>query len=128
MKPDTDFALYFAPEKDELGVNLLTYKTGSDDGYFLLLASPGMDTKETRCAQRCGLRARHLWPDDRQEARSSQESAALRENLNDNDRFEIVRFDRRLNRCSTSSSKPTPVIATMPKVHQRDSNRWRHGD
>jgi Ca-activated chloride channel family protein len=46
VQPDADFALYFAPEKDELGVNLLTYKSGDEDGYFMLLASPGMDVKE----------------------------------------------------------------------------------
>jgi len=46
VQPDADFALYFAPEKDEIGVNLLSYKTSDEDGYFLLLASPGMDVKE----------------------------------------------------------------------------------
>src|ERR1041385_170401 len=40
VQPDTDFQLYFAPEKDEVGVHLLTYRNGGDDGYFLLLASP----------------------------------------------------------------------------------------
>ena len=43
--PDTDFALYFAPEKDELGVNLLAHKTSGSDGYFLLLVSPGLEAK-----------------------------------------------------------------------------------
>src|SRR5262249_47226140 len=37
---DSDFSLYFAQEKDEIGLNLLTYKTVGEDGYFLLLASP----------------------------------------------------------------------------------------
>src|SRR5436190_16719556 len=46
VQPDTDFALYFAPEKDEIGVNLLTHRGSGDDGYFLLLASPGVDVKE----------------------------------------------------------------------------------
>src|SRR5262249_26814736 len=43
---ESDFALYFAAEKDEIGLNLLTHKTGGEDGYFLLLASPGVDVKE----------------------------------------------------------------------------------
>src|SRR5207245_5517569 len=30
VQPDTDFALYFAPEKDEIGVNLLTYRTSDE--------------------------------------------------------------------------------------------------
>ena len=46
VQPDTDFALYFAPEQEEVGLNLLTYKRRGEDGYFLLLASPGMDAKE----------------------------------------------------------------------------------
>ena len=37
MKPDTDFQLYFAPEADEIGLNLMAYKSGSDDGYFYAL-------------------------------------------------------------------------------------------
>src|SRR5580658_745807 len=48
VRPDTDFALYFAPESDEVGVNLLTCKPPGDDGYFLLLASPGVETKSAK--------------------------------------------------------------------------------
>ena len=46
--PNTDFALYFAPEKDELGVNLVTYKVAGEDGSFLLLASPGLDVDDSK--------------------------------------------------------------------------------
>lgn len=34
------FRLFFGREDQALGVNLLTYKTGSEDGYFLLLVNP----------------------------------------------------------------------------------------
>ena len=94
VQPDTDFALYFAPEKDEIGVNLLTYKRGDDDGYFLLLASPGADVKE-----------KHLILKDvafvldtsgsMAGAKLEQAKKALKfcvENLNDGDRFEVLRF------------------------------------
>src|SRR5207237_5856096 len=33
VKPDTDFQIFFASEADEVGVNLMTYRTSSDDGY-----------------------------------------------------------------------------------------------
>ena len=92
--PNTDFALYFAPEKDELGVNLLAHKTGGEDGYFLLLASPGMDVKD-----------KQVMPKDvafvldtsgsMAGKKLEQAKKALRfcvENLNDKDRFEIIRF------------------------------------
>src|SRR5882762_2145936 len=33
---------------DALGLNLLTYKTPGEDGYFVLLASPGVEVKNTK--------------------------------------------------------------------------------
>ncbi len=39
-KPDIDFKLYFSTNNDDVGMSLLTYKTGSEDGYFLLTAAP----------------------------------------------------------------------------------------
>ncbi len=94
VKPDTDFALYFAPEKNELGVNLLTYKTGNDDGYFLLLASPGLDTKEKRIVPKDVVfvldTSGSMTGKKLGQARKALQFCV--ENLNDNDRFEIVRF------------------------------------
>ncbi len=92
--PNTDFALYFAPEKGEVGVNLLTHKTGEEDGYFLLLASPGMESNEKRILPKDvafvldtsgSMAGRKL----------DQAKKALRfcvENLSSNDRFEVIRF------------------------------------
>jgi len=39
-KPDIDFKLYYSTNNDDVGLSLLTYKSGNDDGYFLLTASP----------------------------------------------------------------------------------------
>ena len=43
IRPDTDFKLIFSRSKQAVGVDLLTYRQGSEDGYFLLLASPGLE-------------------------------------------------------------------------------------
>lgn len=94
VQPDADFALYFAPEKDEIGVNLLTYKPGDEDGYFMLLASPGVDVKEKQVILKdvafvldtSGSMAG---------AKLEQAKKALQfcvENLSDGDRFEVIRF------------------------------------
>ena len=92
--PDADFALYFAPEKDELGVNLLTHKTDGDDGYFLLLVSPGMDTKDQKVMPKDvafvldtsgSMAGKKL-----EQAKKALQFCV--ENLNHNDRFEIIRF------------------------------------
>ena len=91
---DTDFALYFALEKDELGVNLLAHKTVGEDGYFLLLASPGVGASE-----------KQIMPKDVAFVLDTSGSMAGKKleqakkalqfcvaNLNRNDRFEIIRF------------------------------------
>lgn len=94
VKPDTDFALYFAPEKDDLGVNLLTYKTSGEDGYFLLLASPGMDAKNKRIVPKDVVFALDTSGSMTGKKLDQAKKALLFcvENLNDSDRFEIVRF------------------------------------
>jgi len=92
--PDTDFALYFAPEKDELGVNLVTHKVSDEDGSFLLLASPGLDVDDSKILPKdvafvldtSGSMAGQ---------KIQQAKKALRfcvQNLNEGDRFEILRF------------------------------------
>jgi Ca-activated chloride channel homolog len=94
VQPDTDFALYFAPEKDDIGINLLTHRKSDEDGYFLLLASPGMDVKEKQVVMKDvaivldtsgSMAGKKL----------DQAKKALQfcvENLNDGDRFELIRF------------------------------------
>jgi len=94
VKPDLDFALYFAPENDALGVNLLAHRTGDEDGFFLLLVSPGIDAG-----------AKKIVPKDVAFVLDTSGSMAGKkleqakkallfcvENLNDHDRFEILRF------------------------------------
>ena len=94
VQPDADFALYFATEKDELGVNLLAHRMSGDDGYFLMLVSPGMEVKGQK-----------IMPKDVAFVLDTSGSMAGKklvqakkalqfcvENLNDGDRFEIIRF------------------------------------
>src|SRR5881396_1681616 len=94
VKPDSDFQLFFAPEADDIGINLMTYKTGSDDGYFLLLASPGIDAKETKVIPKDvafvldtsgSMAGKKL-----EQAKKALQFCV--ENLNAEDRFEIIRF------------------------------------
>ncbi|MBI3849203.1 MAG: VWA domain-containing protein [Verrucomicrobia bacterium] len=94
VKPDADFQLYYSTEKGEIAANLLTYKTGGEDGYFVLLVSPGIDVKEKQVVLKDvafvldtsgSMAGKKL----------DQAKKALQfcvENLNDGDRFEIIRF------------------------------------
>jgi Ca-activated chloride channel family protein len=86
--------LYFAPETDPVGMNLLTYRHEGEDGYFLLLASPGVD-----------VTPRNVVPKDVVFVLDTSGSMAGKKleqakkallfciaNLGDEDQFEVVRF------------------------------------
>lgn len=94
VKPDADFQLFYAQERDDVGVNLLTYKTGDEDGYFLLLASPGLETRNTKVIPKDVVFVLDT-SGSMAGAKLEQAKKALAfcvENLNDGDRFEILRF------------------------------------
>lgn len=103
-KPETDFQLVYGTATQDVGLTLLTHKTGSEDGYFLLLAAPIVST-DARPAPKdivfvvdtSGSMAG---------AKLQQAKKALAfciANLNDNDRFEIVRF----------STEPEPLFGKL---------------
>jgi Ca-activated chloride channel homolog len=94
VKPDADLQLYFAPEKDEIGVNLMAYKTGDEDGYFLLLASPGVDAKAKQIVSKDVVFVLDT-SGSMSGKKIEQAKKALQfcvDNLNEGDRFEIIRF------------------------------------
>ena len=103
VKPDTDFHLYFAPQPDDkpIGLSLLTFHdgkadpTGSRDGYFLLLASPGAVADDARIIPKDIVFVLDTSGSMADGGKLDQAKKALRfciENLNPQDRFEIIRF------------------------------------
>lgn len=92
--PDADFQLFFTQEKDDLGLNLLTSKKAGEDGYFLVLASPGSEVKRTKIMPKDVMFVLDT-SGSMSGAKLEQAKKALAfcvENLNENDRFEILRF------------------------------------
>jgi Ca-activated chloride channel family protein len=118
VQPDNDFTLYFAPEKDEIGVNLLTQRQSDEDGYFLLLASPGVDVKEKQVVTKDvafvldtsgSMAGKKL-----EQAKKALQFCV--ENLNDGDHFEIIRF----------STEVEPLFDKLVKA--TESNRAKASD
>ncbi|MGZ5002100.1 MAG: VIT domain-containing protein [Chthoniobacterales bacterium] len=92
-KPDTDFQLVYSTEARDVGLNLITQKPDSDDGYFLLLAAPTVAT-ETKPAPKDVVFVVDT-SGSMAGAKLTQAQKALEfcvSNLNADDRFEIVRF------------------------------------
>src|SRR6185436_6144464 len=94
VKPDTDFALYFTPEKDELGVILVAHRVSGKDGYFMLLVSPGLESNNKKVIPKDvafvldtsgSMAGKKL-----EQAKKALQFCV--ENLNEGDRFEIIRF------------------------------------
>ena len=94
VTPEGDLQLVFSADKDEIGLNLLTYRTGKDDGFFLLLASPGVGADDKRIMPKDvvfvvdtsgSMSGRKL-----EQAKKALLFCA--ENLNKDDRFEVMRF------------------------------------
>ena len=121
-KPDTDFQLVYSTEaRESVGLSLLNYKPDGEDGYFLLLAAPTI-AKDTNPAPKdivfvvdtSGSMAG---------AKLQQAQKALRfcvENLNADDRFEIVRF-------STEAEPLFKNLVAADSEHRKRANDFIDG-
>jgi Ca-activated chloride channel family protein len=92
-KPDTDFQLVYSSDRRDVGLKSITYKADNDDGFFLLLAAPTVNN-ETKPAAKDVVFVVDT-SGSMAGAKLQQAQKALRfcvENLNAEDRFEIVRF------------------------------------
>ncbi len=94
VRPDGDFQVFYTQDDADLGVNLLTYKPAGEDGYFLLLASPGVETRNAKVMPKDVVFVLDT-SGSMAGAKLVQAKKALAfcvENLNDGDRFELLRF------------------------------------
>ena len=94
-RPDTDFQLLFSSAQTEVGLSLLTHKKPGEDGWFLLLASPGADmtkSKDTNPKDVVFVLDTSGSMAGKKLEQAKKAMTFCIENLNDSDRFEIVRF------------------------------------
>ena len=93
-RPDSDFKVVFSRQANPLGIDLLCSRQAGADGYFMLLASPGMTAVKAKPQPKdicfvLDTSGSMVGP------KLDQAKKALRfclANLNENDRFEIIRF------------------------------------
>lgn len=94
VRPDTDFKLIYAREKNDIGINLMTYRNSPDDGYFMLLASPGMEVKEAKVQPKdiCLVLDTSGSMAGKKLEQARKALSFCLANLNEADRFDIIRF------------------------------------
>jgi len=115
-RPDTDFQLVYSSDTRDVGLRLITHKPDGDDGYFLLLAAPTVSS-ETRPAAKDVVFVVDT-SGSMAGAKLQQAQKALRfcvENLNADDRFEIVRF-------STEAEPLFRELVTADSDHRKRAN------
>jgi Ca-activated chloride channel family protein len=108
-RPDTDFKVMFSRQKSEVGIKLLSYKLpGSDEGYFMLMASPGDDAGAAKIAAKDIVFVIDTSGSMADRNKLDQAKKALNfciANLGAEDRFNIVRF----------SSEAEPLFAELER-------------
>ncbi len=90
--PDTDFKLVFSRESDPLGINLLSFRRPGEEGYFLLLASPGLSPERVQPKDICFVMDTSGSMAGGKLEQARQALAFCLDNLNAGDRFELIRF------------------------------------
>jgi Ca-activated chloride channel family protein len=86
--------VYFSQEDGDVGLSLLAHKTGEGEGFFLLLAAPGAETKNAKVLPKDVVFVLDT-SGSMAGAKLTQAKKALAfcvKNLNDQDRFEVLRF------------------------------------
>jgi len=119
IRPDTDFQLLFAPESGSApGLSLLSFNDGSepDGGYFMLLVSPSAQIAAEQILAKDVVFVLDTSGSMAEGNKLDQARKALwfcLKNLNDNDRFEIIRF----------STEVEPLFAQLVAVNQANLAR-----
>lgn len=94
VTPNKDFVLYYTISEKSVGLNLLSYKPGGEDGFFLLLAAPGVEVSEEEVIAKdviCVLDTSGSMEGEKIEQAKGALEYVL-EHLNREDRFNVVSF------------------------------------
>ncbi len=97
--PDSDFQLYIGADNSKVGMSLLSYRESNEDGFFFMDITPGFADESEEIVKKditfvLDVSGSMAGP------KLDQAKKALAfciENLNKNDRFEIIRFSTEAN-------------------------------
>lgn len=113
-----DFKLYYNTDESKVGLSMLPYREGKEDGYFFMNVSPGFATPEhvvekdiTFVLDCSGSMAGE---------KMEQAKKALKfcvENLNDGDRFNIIRF-------STETDMLFETLETAKRAERQSARKY----
>jgi len=94
VQPESDFQLFFGADQKTIGLNLLSYKPTGEDGFFVLLAAPGIDVEPQQVVQRDVVLVVDVSGSMQGEKIEQARKAAhyVVDHLNAGDRFNLISF------------------------------------
>src|SRR3954467_11201344 len=93
VRPDTDFDLYWSVSPDTVGASVVSYVDDNGDGYFLLLAAPGIEENAEIVAKDVIVVLDTSGSMEGEKFAQAQEALLyVLDHLNAEDRFNIVEF------------------------------------
>jgi Ca-activated chloride channel family protein len=104
VKPDRDFALYYSVTQEDIGLNLLTFKSGNEDGFFLMLVAPRVEVSSRQLIDKDVVLVLDV-SGSMQGAKIDQAKRALSyvlDQLGSRDRFNIISFSTGTNAYASS--------------------------
>jgi Ca-activated chloride channel family protein len=119
--PEKDFELVYTVSQEDVGLNLLTYREPPDDGFFLLLAAPGIDVDEGSIVPRDVVMILDTSGsmDGEKIAQARQALTYVLTHLNAEDRFNVVAFSTGLRQYATElrpASEAGDAIAWVERL------------
>lgn len=94
VTPDKDFELYYTVAPEDIGLNLISYKESGQDGFFLLLVAPTVETDPDEIVSKDVILVLDTSGSMSGEklAQAQDAVAFVVESLNSRDRFNIIAF------------------------------------
>jgi len=125
-----DFQIFSLRRPTKLGVNLMTYRTSSDDGYFLLLGVHRDRPKREKNRSKDVVFVPTRPADGRQEVEQAKKALLFCvENLNEDAHFDIIRFSTETEPLFDNSRPASKENRSRrERFHQGTETHRRHGD
>ena len=118
-QPTQDFQLFFGANQKAIGLNLLSYKPTGEDGFFVLLAAPGIEVEPQQVIQRDLILVVDVSGSMQGEKIEQARKAAhfMVDHLNAGDRFNLVSF-------STGVRLWKPTLQSTGPAAAKDAHAW----
>jgi Ca-activated chloride channel family protein len=121
--PTTDFSLYYTISPEDVGVNLLSFKERDEDGFFVLLVAPNVDTEQV--VEKDVILVLDT-SGSMEGEKMEQAQDALKyvlDHLNEGDRFNIIAFSTGIR----AFSNQTESLSAVPEARRFVNNLRAEG-